>query len=109
MSQTASEASSSSNFRSVFNAALEAYDKVTKSKLLSHPLTTQLQSWDTPADILSVLQDLVPQFDQNRSGDERSKDWFNSTVSVLFTFSATLGEGVGLVYLNATFRSQCVR
>jgi hypothetical protein len=103
MSQTASVAPSSPNFRSVFNAALEAYDKVTKSKLLSHPLATQLQSCDTPADILSVLQDLVSQFDQNRSGDERLRNWLDPTVNVLFTFSATLGEGVGLVYLNVTF------
>src|SRR5712691_9357772 len=109
MSQTASAASSSSsssNFRSVFNAALEAYDKITKSKLLSHPLATQLQSCDTPAAILSVLQDLVQQFDQSRSGDERLRKWLDPTVNVLFAFSATLGEGVGLVSLNATFRSK---
>ena len=112
MSQTASTASSSSsssNFQSVFNAALEAYDKITKSKLLSHPLATQLQSCDTPAAILSVLRDLVQQFDQSRSGDERLRNWLDPTVNVLFAFSATLGEGVGLVYLNVTFRPKSVR
>jgi len=112
MSQTASatsSSSSSSNFPSVFNAALEAYHKITKSKLLFHPLASQLQSCDTPAAILSVLQDLVQQFDQSRSGDERLRNWLSLTVNVLFAFSATLGEGVGLVYLNVTFQSKYVR
>ena len=106
MSQTASatsSSSSSSNFRMVFNAALEAYNKVTKGKLLSHPLASQLQSCDTPTAILSVLQDLVQQFDQSCSSDERLRNWLSPTVNVLFAFSATLGEGVSLVYLNITF------
>jgi len=77
MSQTASATSSctfSPNFRSVFNAALEAYNKITKSKLLSHPLASQLQSCDTPAAILFVLQELVQQVEQSRSGDERLRN-----------------------------------
>ena len=104
MSQTApapsSSSSPSSNFLSVFNAALEAYEKTTKNKLLSHPLATQLQSCDSPAAILSVLHDLVQQVDQSRSGDERLRNWLDPTVNVLFAFSAALGEGVGLVYLK---------
>jgi hypothetical protein len=79
---------------------LEAYEKTTKNKLLSHPLATQLQSCDSPAAILSVLHDLVQQFDQIRSGDERLRNWLDPTVNVLFAFSAALGEGVGLVYLK---------
>jgi hypothetical protein len=104
MSQTAPapspSSSPSSNFQSVFNAALEAYEKITKNKLLSHPLATQLQSCDSPAAILSVLQELVQQFDQSRSGDERLRNWLDPTVNVLFAFSAALGEGVSLVYLK---------
>jgi hypothetical protein len=42
-------ASSSSNFQSIFNSALETYEKTTKNKLLTHPLATQLQSCDSPA------------------------------------------------------------
>jgi hypothetical protein len=78
---------------------LETYEKTTKNKLLSHPLAIQLQSCDSPAAILSVLQDLVQQFNQSCSGDERLRNWLDPTVNVLFAFSATLGEGVGLVYL----------
>ena len=98
MSQsTPTLSSSSSNFQSVLNAALEAYEKTTKNKLLTHPLTTQLQSCDSPAAILSVLTGLVQQFDQSRSSDDRLRSWLDPTVNVLFAFSATLGEGVALV------------
>jgi hypothetical protein len=68
--------------------------------LLHHPLATQLQSCDSPAAILSVLTDLVQQFEQSRTSDERLGTWLDPTVTVLFAFSATLGEGVGLVILK---------
>ncbi|KAF8504920.1 hypothetical protein F5888DRAFT_813389 [Russula emetica] len=89
--------SSSSSFQSVFNAALEAYEKKTKCKLLSHPLVAQLQSCDSPIAILSVLQDLVQQFDHRRNSDERLTNWLNPTVNVLYAFSDFIGQGVGLV------------
>ncbi len=92
-------ASSSSNFQSIFNASLQAYDNKTKNQLLDHPLAAQLQSCDSPNAVLSVLQDLIQQFDQRRTSDERLKNWLNPTVNVLYAFSATLGEGVGLVSL----------
>ena len=101
MSQTlpaaSSASSTSSNFLAIFNAALETYEKTTKNKLFTHPLAAQLQSCDSPADILSVLQGLVQQVGQNCSNDRRLIKWLDPTVNVLFAFSATLGEGVGLV------------
>jgi hypothetical protein len=93
--------SSSANFRSIFNASLQAYDNKTKNNLLDHPLATQLQSCDTPHAALVVLQDLVEQLDQCRTRDERLKNWLDPTVNVLYAFSATLGEGVGLVSLSS--------
>jgi hypothetical protein len=95
VSPTAS--SSTSNFQSIFNASLQAYDNKTKNKLLDHPLATQLQSCHSPIAVLSVLQDLIQQFDQRRTSDDRLKTWLNPTVNVLYSFSATLSEGVGLV------------
>src|SRR6266446_6474195 len=75
MSQTDTSASSSSeslpyNFQSVLDAALETYEKKTKTKLFIHPLATQLQSCDSPTVILSVLQNLTQQFDRCRSSVE---------------------------------------
>jgi hypothetical protein len=92
--------SSSSNFQYLFNASLQAYDNKTKNKLLDHPLATKLQSCDSPNAVLSVLQDLIHQFDQRRTSDEKLKNWLNPTVNVLYTFSATLSESVGLVSLS---------
>jgi len=97
MSQAPSTPTSSSNFQSIFNAALKAYEKKTKKDLLAHPLAAQLQACNSPADILAVLQDRVKEFDQSRSVDERLSRWLNPTIDVLYAFSATLGEGVGLV------------
>jgi hypothetical protein len=100
MSQAHSIASSSSNFQSVFNAALEAYEKKTKCKLISHPLAAQLQSCDSPTAILSVLQDIIQKFDHHRSNDERLTNWLNPTVNVLYAFSDFVGQAVGLVSLH---------
>ena len=103
MSQTrpgaSSSSSSSSSFQSVLNAALDAYEKKTKNKLLTHPLAAQFQSCDSPTAILSVLQDLIQQFDRHRRSDERLTNWLNPTVNVLYAFLSTIGQGVGLVSL----------
>jgi len=89
-----------SNFQSIFNAALKAYEKKTKSDLLAHPLAAQLQACSSPDDIFDILQDKLNEFDQSRSRDERLSRWLNPTINVLLAFSATLGEGVGLVCPN---------
>lgn len=97
---SSSSESSSLYFQSVFNTALEAYENKTKNKLLTHPLATQLQSRNSPAAVLSMLQELIQQFDQRHRGDERLTSWLNPTVNVLFSFSALISEGVGLVSLT---------
>jgi hypothetical protein len=89
---------STSNFNVIFDNALNAYKKKTKQDLTDHPLAAQLQACDSPAAILTIFQDQFDQF--NRSSDERLKKWMNPTINVLYAFSATLGEGVGLVNIN---------
>ena len=89
----------------MFNVALEAYEKATKSKLLTHPLAAQLQSCDSPAAILSVLKNLVQQSDQRFGSDERLRSWLDPTVNVLYTFSATLGGSVGMVTFKVAISS----
>src|SRR6266849_8221833 len=87
-----SSSSSSPNSQSILNAALEVYEKKTNNKLLTHPLATQLQSCDTPAAILSVLQDLIQQFDRRRRKDERLANWLKPTVNVIYAFSTILAQ-----------------
>ncbi|KAH8986042.1 hypothetical protein EDB86DRAFT_3083079 [Lactarius hatsudake] len=98
-------ATSSSNFHSIFVAALIAYEKKTKNDLLKHPLAAQLRSCTSSADILALLRDKVEEYDQSKSRDERLSSWLNPTINVLYAFSATLGEGVGLATINS---STCV-
>ena len=100
MSQSPSPSTSSSNFRTIFVAAMKEYEKKTKTDLLTHPLATQLQSCASSSDILALLHDKVNEFDKARSHNEKLSSWLNPTINVLYAFSATLGQGVGLVSLN---------
>ena len=90
---------SSSNFRSIFDAALKNYEEKTKKNLLAHQLTVQLQNCNSPSAILDILnrQYNVQQFIQSQSDGQRSKQWLNATVTVLCEFSAALGQGLGIV------------
>ncbi|KAH9051811.1 hypothetical protein EDB87DRAFT_1826540, partial [Lactarius vividus] len=101
MSQTPSTASSSSNFQAIFYASMKEYKKKTKKDLLEHPLMGQLQTCNSPADILAILRAQVQQFEQSTSGDDKLTKWLNPTVNVLYAFSAALGESVGLVFSPA--------
>ena len=83
-----SSSSSFSNFQLVLNAALDAYEKKTKTKLLTHPLATQFQSCDSPTAVSSILEDIIQQFDRRRRGDERLTNWLNPTINVLYAFSS---------------------
>src|ERR1700733_13123278 len=100
MSQTTPTSTSSSNFRTIFVAALEKYREKTKTDLLTHPLATQLQSCNSSSDILAVLHGKVNELDESRGHNERLSSWLNPTINVLYAFSAALGQGVGLVCLN---------
>ncbi|KAH9025264.1 hypothetical protein EDB83DRAFT_2319990 [Lactarius deliciosus] len=100
MSQTPAITTSSSNFRAIFVATLKAYEKKTKTVLLTHPLATQLQSCDSSSDVLAVLHNKANEFDQSRSQNGRLLSWLNSTINVLYA-SSTLGEAVGLIFSPA--------
>ncbi|KAI0295148.1 hypothetical protein B0F90DRAFT_1205660 [Multifurca ochricompacta] len=92
---------SSSNFQSILNAALKEYKKKTGKELTTHPLFAELQNCRSPDSILAVLQEQARIFDGSRGGNERLMMWLTPTVNILYSFSATLGEGVGLVFSPA--------
>ena len=104
MSTVPSTSASHSNFVSIFNVALETYKRKTKNDLASHPLLPSLQSCDSPEAILTVLREQIPAFSQSQNDDDRLTKWVTPTVNVLYSFSATLGGGVGLVNIG-TFSS----
>ena len=100
MSAVPSTSSTShSSFLSIFNAALENYKRKTKKDLASHPLLPALQSCESPEAVLTVLREQIPAFSQSQNGDGLTK-WVTPTVNVLYSFSASVGGGVGLVNIR---------
>ena len=99
MSQVPSASTSSTNFETIFAAALKAHKKQTKKDIAAHPLATELQSCDSSSAIIAILRTQTQNFDQSQGADASEKwtKWLDPTVNVLFAFSATLGNGVGVV------------
>ena len=97
MSQTHTTAST--NFQLIINNALDNYKKCTKNDLITHPLTAQLQSCNSPSDVLAVLHQQVHELDYSRT-DERWSKWLDPTVNVIYVLSSTLTAGVTMVCLK---------
>jgi hypothetical protein len=97
MSSAPSLSASRSNLGSIFNSALQTYKNKTGKDITSHPLATELQSCNSSDTILAVLRKQVPSFDKYQDSDGIFTKWLIPTVNVLYAFSATVGEGVGLV------------
>ena len=89
--------SRTNNFTAIFNAAISEYQRVTGNPLDKHPLSAQLDSCDSPEAILNVLRTQAQAFSKFRKGDEKLMAWLDPIVNILYTFSGTLGEGIGLV------------
>ena len=96
MSQILAATTSTSNYQSIFNNAIESYKKKTKKDLLTHPLLDKLQNCDSPDAVLRLLYEQIPGFDQSHGADDKLTRWLNPTVNVLCTFSGVIGGGIGL-------------
>jgi hypothetical protein len=88
---------STDNFSAIFNAASNEYQRLTGKSLDTHPFAAQLDTCQNPEAISNVLQKQAQAFSKFRKGDEKLMAWLDPTIHILFTFSATLGEGIGLV------------
>ena len=100
MSSTPSPSTSRSNLDSIFNAALQEYKKKTGKDITSHPLATELQPCQSPDTVLAVLRGQIPSFDQSQRGEEGFAKCLTPIINVLYAFTATLGDGVGLVIIT---------
>ena len=88
------------NYQVIFDNALEVYKKKTNKELRSHPLLPKLQACNSPDAVLTVLREQILTFDQSHSTsgtNDKLTNWLNSTVNVLYSFSETIGAGIGLV------------
>ena len=106
MSTEPSTSTSHSNFLSIFDAALEEYKRTTKKDLTSHPLLPSLESCDSPEAILTVFREQIPGFSESQNGDDGLTKWVTPTVNVLYAFSDTIGQGIGLVSIKVFLREE---
>jgi len=99
MPQTPAESSARANYQSIFDNALQEYEKKTRKDLSSDPLFCRLQSCDSPDGIIAMLRQQTSRFGQSASGssDDRLTRWLDPTVKVIDAFSATIGGAVALV------------
>ena len=90
-------ATSSSNFQSILNAALDDYHKHTGIDLTKHPSAAQLQNCHSPEDVVQVLLEREASFKDYREKYRKLIDCLRPVVKVVHALSGILGEGAGLV------------
>ena len=80
---TSNTASTSSNFETIFNAALDEYTKKTGKDLRNHPLADKIDECDSADSILVIFQEQAEAFDKFRNGDAELFKWLKPVVKVL--------------------------
>jgi hypothetical protein len=89
-----------STFNSILISALDAYRRQTGKDLVSDPLHLVLEYCNSPGAMLTVLQDQMPDFYRSDAENHRLTNMLVPMANVLYMFSVTLGEGVGLVNIT---------
>ena len=89
-SQTAG--SSSSNLKSMLDAALIEYKKKTGNDLQAIWLASELQTCESADSVLDLLRDQAKALD--RSDDRKLMEWIDPLVHVLSNFSDVLGDSL---------------
>jgi hypothetical protein len=92
---------STSNFAPIFRAACDEYKTLTGHDLYTHPFAKVLDRYDSADGILNVLREQAQMSFKCLKDHEKLLACLNPIVNVLFTFSATLGEGIGLVRISS--------
>ena len=97
-SQTSeSSKESSSHFKSILDAALDEYKSKTGNDLINNSLAKDIQDCESAEAVLDIIQREAKAFHKFGDGDKGLMKWINPSVDVLYTISATLGQGVGIV------------
>jgi fungal STAND N-terminal Goodbye domain len=94
--------SESTFLESLFQSALEEYEKQTGIELARHPLAIQLERCNTVESITEVLQDQARAFREFRGDDNKILTLLKQAAQILHKLSATvvLGEAIGPVCRN---------
>jgi hypothetical protein len=91
----------SPELKSLFEAALEEFEKRAGTNLLQHQVIDKLVNCQSADSVIDVLQQEAQAFRDFRGDDGRLMTWLKRTVNVLYVLSTSsvLGEGIGLVRL----------
>jgi hypothetical protein len=89
-------------FESLFQSALEEFEKETKINLAGHPLAAQLERCSSVESIAELLYDQARTFRQFRGTDNKLVTVLKHSVQALQVLSGTvtLGGAFGLVCRN---------
>ena len=84
---------------SLFQSALDEYEKQTKINLVGHPLAVQIQRCNNVESITDLIQDQARAFLEYRGGNHKALTFLKRTVQALHNLSgaASLVESIGLV------------
>jgi hypothetical protein len=100
---------STTNFTAIFDAALNEYKKLTKQDLATHPFAAAFENSNSPDSVMNVFRKQAHAFHQFRKGDDKLMEWLTPIVNILFKFSGTLGEGIGLVSVQSFYDISALR
>ena len=94
--------SPSSELKSLFEAALDEFEKRSGINLLQHQIIDKLVDCQSADSVIDVLQQEAQAFRNFRGDDGRLMTWLKRTVNVLhiLSTSSVLGQGIGLVRLH---------
>jgi hypothetical protein len=101
-----STSTSQPDFASIFNLALNSYQRKTRKNLSSHPLLPKLESCDSPDAVLTVVHKEITTFSESENGNNRLTSWIMPTVKVVLAFSSTVAQGAALVNIRIFLRGE---
>ena len=100
---------SSSNFKSILDAALSNYKEITGNELLDHPLAAEVQKCDSVDAMLTILQGQARAFKQSSTVEQGLLKRIIPVVKIVSAFSDTLGTVAGTVRSQDQMRdSRCI-
>ena len=100
---------STTNFTAIFDAASNEYKTLTKQDLETHPFAVAFENSNSPDSVMNVFRKQAQVFKKFCKGDDKLMAWLTPIVNILFTFSGTLGEGIGLVSIQSFYDISTLR
>lgn len=89
--------SSSPRVKQILDAALNEYEKRTKTDLLESLFAEELQSCDSVEAVLEIIQHQTEAFDKFSDGNKRSMTWIGPLVDIVYKIFSVLDDAIGMV------------